>query len=97
MLSENMQKLILKMYIKYMTTGDGYIKRSEISEIYSSRVSFYRGVRYLIESGYIEREEIKINMPMFKLTASGQLLARLLCSLSDNPKEIKELSSTLRF
>jgi hypothetical protein len=85
------------MYIKYMTTGDGCIKREQVNEIYSSRVSFYRGVKYLIDSGYIEREELRINVPVFRLTASGQLLARLLCSLSDNPKEIKELSSALRF
>lgn len=97
MLSDNMQKLILKMYIKYITTGNGDIARKEVSDIYTSRVSFYRGMKYLIDSGYVDREEIKINMPIFRLSVSGQLLARLLCSMQDNPKEIRHLASSILF
>lgn len=97
MLTENQQKLVLKMYLKYMTTGDGFVARGEVEDLYVHKTSFLKGIKYLIESGYVERVELKVNVVRYRLTLSGQFLARILCALADNPKEIKEMKYVLRF
>jgi DNA-binding MarR family transcriptional regulator len=97
MLTESQQKMILKMYMKHATTGDGFIKKDDVKDIYSERSSFFRSIRYLVDSGLVERNEVRRNVVYYRLTLSGQLLARVLCSLVDNPTPIKGLKYALRF
>lgn len=96
MLTENQQKLILKIYLKHITTGDSFIDRVDVNELYGYRSSFLKSVKYLVESGYIERVELKVNVVKYKLSVTGQFLARILCALADNPNEIKALKLALR-
>lgn len=77
--------------------GDSMMKKSELKDIYSSSIGFYRSMRYLVASGYVEKVEIKNNVVFYRLTLAGQLLARLLCSLDDNPEEIKNLKFVINF
>ena len=88
--------MILKMYLKYVTTSDGFITRTEVKELYAEKKSFFRAMKYLVDSGLVERVEIRINVVHYRLTLSGQILARMLCGLSDTPKEIKALASALK-
>lgn len=67
-----------------------------MKELYSEKKSFFRAMRYLVDSGLVERIEIRINVVHYRLTLSGQILARMLCSLSDTPKEIKTLAHALK-
>jgi hypothetical protein len=97
MLSENQQKMVLKMYMKYATIGDGTITKNDVTELYGTRAGFYNAMMYLVRSGFVEKIEFKTNVVQYKLTLSGQLLARLLCSLVDNPNEVKNLKFVLRF
>ena len=96
MLSENQQKVMLKMFLKHATTNDGFITRLELRELYSEKKSFFRAMKYLIDSGLVERVEVRINVVHYRLTLSGQILARMLCNLSDSPKEIKALARVLK-
>jgi len=96
MLTENQQKLILKVYLKHITTGDGFIDRADVNELYGYRSSFLKSIKYLVDSGYVERVELKVNVVKYKLSITGQFLARVLCALADNPNEIKALKFTLR-
>lgn len=96
MLSETQQKMMLKMYLKYITTNDGFITRAEVKELYAEKKSFFRAMKYLVDSGLVDRVEIRINVVHYQLTLSGQILARMLCNLSDTPREIKALSSALK-
>lgn len=96
MLSETQQKMMLKMYLKYVTTNDGFITRTEVKELYAEKKSFFRAMKYLVDSGLVERVEIRINVVNYRLTLIGQILARMLCNLSDTPKEIKALASALK-
>jgi hypothetical protein len=96
MLSETQQRMMLKMFLKHATTNDGFISRLEVKELYSEKKSFFRSMRYLIESGLVERVEVRVNVVYYRLTLSGQILARMLCNLSDNPSEIKSLARVLK-
>lgn len=96
MLSDNQQKMLLKMYLKYVTTNDGFITRPEVKELYSEKKSFFRAMKYLIDSGLVERVELRINVVHYKLTLTGQILSRMLCNLSDTPREIKSLAGVLK-
>jgi len=96
MLTESQQKLMLKIYLKHITTGDGFIDRGDVSDLYGYRSSFLKSVKYLVDSGYVERVELKVNVVKYRLTVTGQFLARVLCALADNPNEIKALKLALR-
>ncbi len=96
MLSETQQKLMLKMYIKLVRTNDSFITRNDVKELYSTRQSFHKGIRYLIDSKFIERVEVKMNVVAFRLTLKGEFIARILCTLHDNPPEIRALKWALR-
>lgn len=72
------------------------MSRDDLKDLYKERSSFFRAIKYLIDSGLVERNEIRINVVRYRLTLTGQFLARILCSLIDNPKEIKELKYVLR-
>lgn len=96
MLSEIQQRLMLKMYIKAIATNDSFVTRKDVTEFYSNRQSFHKGIKYLIDSKLIDRVEIKVNVVGFKLTLKGEFLARILCTLHDNPREIKSLKWALR-
>jgi len=96
MLSEIQQKMMLKMYLKHVTTNDGFITRSEVKELYAEKKSFFRAMKYLVDSGLVERIEVRINVVHYRLTLSGQILARMLCGLCDSPKEIKTLAHVLK-
>ncbi len=96
MLSEIQQKMILKMYLKHVTTNNGFITRSEVKELYSEKKSFFRSAKYLMDSGLVERVEVRINVVHYRLTLPGQILARMLCNLSDIPKEIKTLARVFK-
>lgn len=89
--------MILKMYLKFVTTNDGFITRIELRELYAEKKSFFRAMKYLVGSGLVERIEVRINVVHYRLTLPGQILARMLCNLSDTPKEIKALSGALKF
>lgn len=97
MLSETQQKLILKMYIRLVKKNDSFTTRDDTKELYSARQSFHIGMRYLIDSGFVERVEFKVNLVGFRLTLKGEFLARILCTLHDNPPEIQTLKWSLRF
>lgn len=96
MLSESQQKMVLKMLLKFAHSNDAFISREDVSDLYSTRSSFYRSIMYLVDSGLVEKVELKVNVVRYRLSWKGELLARVLCGLSDVPEQFKEESSLLR-
>lgn len=90
MLSAMHQMLILKMLLRHVYANDALISRRDVSELYKGRTSFFRAVTYLIESGLVERVEIKTNVVRYRLTLKGELLARIICGLVDMPEQFKD-------
>jgi len=96
MLSESQQKMVLKMLLKYVHSNDAFISREDVSDLYSTRSSFYRAIMYLVESGLVEKVEIRINVVRYRLTWKGELLARVICGLADMPEQFKEDASLIK-
>lgn len=88
--------MVLKMLLKHVHSNDALASREDLSDIYHSKSSFFKAVRYLIDSGLVEKVEVKVNSVMYRLTWKGELLARVICGLSDMPEQFKEDSSLLK-
>lgn len=89
MLSTDMQRLILTIYYNYATTSNKSTPYKDVKEIYSSKVSFRRAINYLINANYIQKNRFDYSTVEYSLTLSGELLARILCSLPDIPEQYK--------
>lgn len=88
--------MVLKMLLKYIHDDDAFISRDEVSELYKSKSSFFKSIRYLLDSKLVERVEIRANVVRYRLTWKGELLARVICGLSDMPEQFKEDASLLK-
>jgi len=86
-----MQKMILNMYYHYATSGSKTVTYVELRDIYHSKLSFKRAVNYLVEGKYLYKNRIDYDKVEYSLTISGEMLARLLCSLPDLPDHFKEI------
>ena len=88
--------MLLKMLLKYVHSSDALISRNDVSELYRSKSSFFKSIRYLIDSVLVERVEIRYNVVRYRLTWRGEALARIICGLSDMPEQFKEDASLLK-
>jgi len=89
MLSPDMQRMILNMYYYYATTSNKSITYDQLRDLYTSKLSFKRAAKYLEVSKYLQKNRIDYNKVEYSLTMSGEMLARLLCSLPDIPEQFK--------
>lgn len=88
--------MLLKMLLKYVHSSDALISRNDVSELYRSKSSFFKSIRYLIDSVLVERVEIHYNVVRYRLTWRGEALARIICGLADMPEQFKEDASLLK-
>ncbi len=91
MLSPDMQKFLLRIYYHYATTSNKSMSYAGVKDIYKSKISFKRAVNYLLKCNFIHKNIIEYNNVEYSLTLSGELLARILCSLPDVPEQYKEV------
>jgi len=91
MLSADMQKLILRIYYNYATTSNKSVPYNDLKDLYKSKISFKRAINYLVKCNFIHKNIIEYSKVEYSLTLSGELLARILCSLPDAPPEYKEV------
>lgn len=99
MLTKSHQEVLVKLYTNYMINGNSALAFAELKEIYISRISFYKAMKYLITSGLVAKTSInkeKIRV-LYKLTLKGEIMARILVTLVDQPPEFKRLSTLLKF
>jgi DNA-binding PadR family transcriptional regulator len=85
---------MINLYIFYMDSG---MKTKETKKIYKSTLSFYKSIKYLQEAGFIFKRREKDNTNKYFLTLKGEILARCLCSLPENPDSWRKLGMKLRF
>ena len=91
MLSPDMQKFLLRVYYHYATTSNKSLPYDQVKDIYKSKISFKRAINYLLQCNFIHKNIIEYNNVEYSLTLSGELLARILCSLPDIPEGYKEV------
>ncbi len=77
--------------MNYINNGSKSLSFENTRDIYNSRVSFKRSMKYLIDSKYVSSQRIRYNKTVYSLTITGELLARLLCNLCDLPDEVRSL------
>jgi len=99
MLTKSHQEVLVKLYTNYMINGNSALAFSDLKEIYISRISFYKAMKYLITSGLIKKTSINKEKTrvLYKLTLKGEILARIIVTLSDQPPEFRKLSMMLKF
>lgn len=89
--------MLLKMLLKAVyRKDDTLISRNDVSELYKSKSSFFKSVRYLLDSDLVERVEIRYNVVRYRLTWRGEALARIICGLADMPEQFKDDASLLK-
>lgn len=93
MLSAQQQEFLIKLFIFYMEEG---VKTKDTKKIYKSTLSFYKSVKYLQEAGLITKSREKDNTNRYFLTLKGEILARILCGLPENPESWKKLGMSLK-
>jgi len=84
------------MYENYITSGNKWFCYDDLKIFYKSRISFHASINYLMNAGIIAKERMRSNASYYALSLSGELLARILCSLPDLPERYKNLKWTLR-
>ena len=93
MLSKQHQELMMVMFLDFLKDG---IQLKDARPIYKSYVSFYRATKYLMESGLLRKKRDIRNHSIYTLTLKGEILARVLCTLIDNPPEVRDRADKIR-
>ncbi len=91
MLSEKQQKLLMKIYIRYVDANSKSICFGDVKDIYVSIKSFKESMKYLEKSKLIDIQSLDYHNPVYSLTVVGEVLARILCNLADQPEEVRNL------
>ena len=68
------------------------VKSKDVKNIYKHTGAFNRAVKYLICSGLV----YKVAPQQFKLSLKGDMIARILLTLSDIPPHLKEFSRVFK-
>ena len=85
-----MQRLLIRMLL-------GQISRTrDVKSIYKNRASFYRSVKYLIDSGLVRKERKGEHFSEYHLTLRGEMLSRILITMADVPPEVRRYVSVFR-
>ena len=91
MLSEKQQRLLADIYVKYVTSNSKTVTFTDVKEIYNSIKSFKVAMKYLEQSNLIEITNLDYHSPVYSLTVVGEMLARILCNLIDQPEKNRKL------
>ena len=87
MLSVYQQKVLIKLFFKKI------LKSKDFKDIYKHKVAFYRAIKYLMNSQLVYKEN---GSEEYKLTLNGDILSRILLTLTDVPEHLRQYSRVLR-